>query len=103
MELESTLLESGLLCDGDKSVASLPSTSSSSLIETKQSHPEVLVQRAKESYSNLFEQILANLHEVFLGTKLFPLFSAVPLAIAAQACGLGSVSTIPFTKPFFFG
>nr|CAD1842549.1 unnamed protein product [Ananas comosus var. bracteatus] len=31
----------------------------------------------------------ANLHEVFLGTKLFPLFAAVPLAVAAHSLSLG--------------
>ncbi|KAJ4808293.1 vacuolar cation/proton exchanger [Rhynchospora pubera] len=85
----STLLESGLLCNGDKSSSSpSTSTSSSPLIERKQS--EVTVHRAKMAYSTLLKQILANLHEVFLGTRLFPLFSAVPFAIVAQAFEPGS-------------
>jgi len=33
----------------------------------------------------------AQLQEVFLGTRLFPLFSAVPLAVAAQHLRLGRV------------
>ncbi|KAF3332574.1 vacuolar cation/proton exchanger 1a-like protein [Carex littledalei] len=88
-ERESTLLESGLLCNANNN-SSLPSTSSSPLIDRKQSDRGVIVQRTKMAYSNPFKQFLANLHEVFLGTKLFPLFSAVPLAIAAHAFHLGS-------------
>ncbi|PKA50703.1 Vacuolar cation/proton exchanger 1 [Apostasia shenzhenica] len=33
--------------------------------------------------------LLANLQEIFFGTKLFVLFVAVPLAIIAQSCGFG--------------
>lgn len=101
MERESTdLLESGLLCNGNNN-SSLPLTPSSPLIERKQS--EVIVQCTKMAYSNPFKQFLANLYEVFLGTKLFPLFSAVPLAIAAQASDLGSVSTVFLRKKMLFG
>jgi len=35
----------------------------------------------------------AELQEVFLGTKLFPLFSAVPLAVAAEHFRFGRVRT----------
>jgi hypothetical protein len=35
----------------------------------------------------------AQLQEVFLGTKLFPLFSAVPLAVAAEHFRFGRVRT----------
>ncbi|KAJ3686161.1 hypothetical protein LUZ61_015325 [Rhynchospora tenuis] len=87
----SALLESGLLCNGEKNSSSpSTSTSSSPLIERKQSESEVIVQRTKMAYSTLFKQLLANLHEVFLGTRLYPLFSAVPFAIVAQAYWPGS-------------
>lgn len=39
---------------------------------------------------------MANLHEIFLGTKLFVLFPAVPLAMAAQNYGFGRVSLCLF-------
>ena len=37
--------------------------------------------------------VLANLQEVFLGTKLAVLFLAVPLAVAAQCAHFGEVRT----------
>ncbi|KAI0499259.1 hypothetical protein KFK09_020162 [Dendrobium nobile] len=37
----------------------------------------------------MLRNFLANLQEIFLGTKLFVLFPAVPLAIVAQSFGLG--------------
>ena len=37
-------------------------------------------------------QLLANLQEVILGTKLSVLFPAIPLAIAAEIYGFGRVS-----------
>ncbi|PKA47087.1 Vacuolar cation/proton exchanger 1a [Apostasia shenzhenica] len=37
----------------------------------------------------ILRNVLANLQEIFLGTKLFVLFPAVPLAIIAQSCGFG--------------
>ncbi|KAJ3692276.1 hypothetical protein LUZ60_012626 [Juncus effusus] len=50
----------------------------------------------KASYV-IIRRFMANLHEVFLSTKLFPLFSAVPLAIAAQSCGFGSAWVFAFS------
>lgn len=45
--------------------------------------------------------VLANLQEVFLGTKLAVLFPAVPLAIAAQCAHFGQVidQSIPHSIP----
>lgn len=40
----------------------------------------------------ILRNFLANLQEILLGTKLFVLFPAVPLAIVAQSFGLGRVS-----------
>ncbi|PKU67091.1 Vacuolar cation/proton exchanger 1a [Dendrobium catenatum] len=37
----------------------------------------------------ILRNFMSNLHEIFLGTKLFVLFPAVPLAIAAQNYGFG--------------
>jgi Ca2+:H+ antiporter len=39
----------------------------------------------------------AQLQEVFLGTRLFPLFSAVPLAVAAQLLRLGRAWVFVFS------
>lgn len=39
----------------------------------------------------------AQLQEVFLGTRLFPLFSAVPLAVAAQHLRLGRAWVFVFS------
>lgn len=48
---------------------------------------------------NFLRNILANLQEIFLGTKLFLLFPFIPLAIIANLFNFGSVWKIPF---FFF-
>ncbi|KAG1330486.1 hypothetical protein COCNU_02G004540 [Cocos nucifera] len=60
------------------------SMSSSSLLR-KRSDRSMLSKVRSEP----LRRLLANLQEVFLGTKLFPLFSAVPLAIAAHYFDFG--------------
>ena len=40
----------------------------------------------------LIRDVLANIQEVVLGTKLAILFPAIPLAIVADFCGFGRVS-----------
>lgn len=42
----------------------------------------------------LLRNLLANLQEVILGTKLSILFPAIPLAIVANCYGFGRVSTV---------
>lgn len=42
---------------------------------------------------SLLRSFLANLQEIFLGTKLFVLFPAVPLAVVAHYFHFGRVST----------
>lgn len=44
---------------------------------------------------------LANLYEIFLGTKLFILFPAVPLAVAAEYFHFGRVSINCFSTLFY--
>ncbi|URE40535.1 Vacuolar cation proton exchanger [Musa troglodytarum] len=57
----------------------------SSLPPRKRSDLEMLV----DARSDTLRSFLANLHEVLLGTKLFPLFPVVPLAIAARCFRFG--------------
>jgi len=45
--------------------------------------------------SGLLRNLLANLLEIFLGTKLFVLFPAVPLAVVAEYFNFGRVFLIP--------
>ncbi|XP_064977856.1 vacuolar cation/proton exchanger 3-like [Musa acuminata AAA Group] len=59
--------------------------SMSSLPPRKRSDLEMLVNARSDTLRNF----LANLHEVLLGTKLFPLFPVVPLAIAARCFRFG--------------
>ncbi|URE40533.1 Vacuolar cation proton exchanger [Musa troglodytarum] len=60
----------------------------SSLPPRKRSDLEMLV----DARSDTLRSFLANLHEVLLGTKLFPLFPVVPLAIAARCFRFGQVN-----------
>jgi len=46
--------------------------------------------------SSLFRQLLINLQVVILGTKVWLLFLAIPLAIMAQYLGYGRVSVFPW-------
>lgn len=62
------------------------SMSSSSLLR-KRSDRSMLSKVRSEP----LRRLLANLQEVFLGTKLFPLFPAIPLAIAAHGFDFGRV------------
>ncbi|KAL6640175.1 hypothetical protein ACP70R_022024 [Stipagrostis hirtigluma subsp. patula] len=70
------LLETGLLAAGKE--AALASTASTSGRLAPQ--PET---------GRVHRRAVAQLREVFLGTKLFPLFAAVPLAVAAEHLRLG--------------
>lgn len=49
--------------------------------------------------SDTLRNFLANLHEVLLGTKLFPLFPVVPLAIAARCFRFGQVIPLSPQSP----
>jgi hypothetical protein len=64
------LLEAGLLANGGGK------------------HDDVTPQK---SSPRVWRRAVAQLREVFLGTRLFPLFSAVPLAVAAEHLHLGRV------------
>lgn len=64
-----------------------PQTMSSSMLR-KKSDP-MLVSNVR---FNLLRQFLANLQEVFLGTKLAVLFPAIPLAVVADFYKFGRVS-----------
>lgn len=79
--------------DGNKEIMNwnsgtrTPQTMSSSLLR-KKSDP-ILVSKVR---FQLLSDLLTNLQEVILGTKLALLFPAIPLAIVAQFCHFGRVS-----------
>ncbi|EAZ22763.1 hypothetical protein OsI_06934 [Oryza sativa Indica Group] len=90
------LLESGLL-----EVSKAPSAAVAAEEEEKKeaaawtpsSSSSMTGRKIKSEASPLLRRLLggpaAQLQEVLLGTKLYPLFSAVPLAVAAESLRLG--------------
>ncbi|XP_062218905.1 vacuolar cation/proton exchanger 1c-like [Phragmites australis] len=79
------LLETGLLDDAGKQEAGAVTLTTTSTSE-RLAQPETMTRRT-----------MAQLRAVFLGTRLFPLFSAVPLAIAAEHLRLGRAWVFVFS------
>lgn len=98
------LLESGLL-----EVSKAPSAAVAAEEEEKKeaaawtpsSSSSMTGRKIKSEASPLLRRLLggpaAQLQEVLLGTKLYPLFSAVPLAVAAESLRLGRVWVFAFS------
>jgi hypothetical protein len=53
--------------------------------------------KQRDEHKQLWRRAVAQLREVFLGTRLFPLFTAVPLAVAAEHLRLGRVNFRSFS------
>ncbi|KAF0891380.1 hypothetical protein E2562_009813, partial [Oryza meyeriana var. granulata] len=94
------LLESGLLDAGKAPSAAAAAEEKEE--EEWTSSSSSMTGRKKSESSRLarcpgLRRAAAQLREVFLGTKLFPLFSAVPLAVAAESLRFGRVWVFAFS------
>uniref|UniRef100_A0A0D9VFA8 Sodium/calcium exchanger membrane region domain-containing protein n=1 Tax=Leersia perrieri TaxID=77586 RepID=A0A0D9VFA8_9ORYZ len=85
------LLESGLLDAGMS-----PSAAADEKEETSTGRKKSEASLRPRRWPGL-RRAAAQLQEVFLGTKLFPLFSAVPLAVAAESLRLGRAWVFAFS------
>uniref|UniRef100_A0A0D9YR46 Vacuolar cation/proton exchanger n=1 Tax=Oryza glumipatula TaxID=40148 RepID=A0A0D9YR46_9ORYZ len=98
------LLESGLL-EASKApsaaVAAEEEEKKEAAAWTPSSSSSMTGRKIKSEASPLLRRLLggaaAQLQEVLLGTKLYPLFSAVPLAVAAESLRLGRVWVFAFS------
>jgi hypothetical protein len=88
MDMENNGDSKGLIMEKELSNGRTPQNVSSSILR-KKSDP-ILVSKIR---FKMVRQLLANLQEVILGTKLAVLFPAVPLAIVADFYNFGRVST----------
>ncbi|OEL27895.1 Vacuolar cation/proton exchanger 1c, partial [Dichanthelium oligosanthes] len=91
------LLETGLLAAASKEeeapAAKTKSTSGRLLADEQGTVTTATSSRVRRGA----RRMAAQLQEVFLGTRLFPLFSAVPLAVAAQHLRLGRAWVFVFS------
>jgi len=88
------LLETGLLLAASKQEEAAPPAAVETTTTTTSSGRRLAEHEMTATRSRVRQVVrraAAQLQEVFLGTKLFPLFSAVPLAVAAEHFSFGRV------------
>jgi Ca2+:H+ antiporter len=69
------------------------SSSSSSMVRKKS---DIVLVTNNNVRFQIFRNVMTNMKEVMLGTKLVVLFPAVPLAVAADFYSLGRVSNLQY-------
>ncbi|KAG0532696.1 hypothetical protein BDA96_04G129300 [Sorghum bicolor] len=94
------LLETGLLLAASKQEAAAPPAAVETTTTTTSSGRRLAEHEMTATRSRVRQVVrraAAQLQEVFLGTKLFPLFSAVPLAVAAEHFSFGRAWVFVFS------
>ncbi|GKV21979.1 hypothetical protein SLEP1_g31889 [Rubroshorea leprosula] len=89
--LEPSLLENGGHLKGSSKEVRNMSSSSSSSSSLRKKSDLTLIQNVR---CGMLRQLLTNLQEVILGSKLSILFPAIPLAVVAKYHGFGRVSIL---------